>query len=418
MPVSSMPSRGRLAVLLGALAMFGAFSIDTIFPAFPAMAADFRASKVAMQQTISIYLVAYAAMSLLHGPLSDAIGRRRVILGGVAVFVLASVGCALAPDLPTLLAFRVLQGLSAGVGLIVGRAVVRDCLDGHDAQRLMSQITMIFGIAPAIAPIIGGWILGFSDWHGIFWFLAGWGVLIFLATAAWLPETHPVAQRRPFRVAGLWHDNIAMLRNRAFLRLAFAGSFNFGALFLYIASAPAFVMDLMGLDERQFHWFFVPTITGMMLGAWTSGRLAGRISGRALASIGFGVCGLAVLLNLGYNLWVDVPRIPLAILPMMVNAFGIALVFPILTLAILDMYPRQRGAASSLQAFIGLGFNALVAGLVSPWVSHGGLPLALTAASLSLAAWVIWYAYARRAAKVAGAVPVVADAADRPCRSD
>ena len=131
-------STRRLAVLLGGLAMFGPFSIDTIFPAFPQMAAQLGADKLAMQQTISVYLAAYALMSIVHGPLSDAIGRRPVILGGLGIFTLASVGCALAPDLSTLLAFRALQGLSAGVGLIVGRAVIRDVLQGSDAQRLMS----------------------------------------------------------------------------------------------------------------------------------------------------------------------------------------------------------------------------------------------------------------------------------------
>jgi DHA1 family bicyclomycin/chloramphenicol resistance-like MFS transporter len=146
MPPSAPVSTRRLALLLGGLAMFGPFSIDTIFPAFPQIGAQFTADKLAMQQTISVYLLAYAAMSLVHGPLSDALGRKRVILGGLALFALASVGCALATSLPQLLAFRALQGLSAGVGLIVGRAVIRDVLHGHDAQRLMSQVSMIFGI--------------------------------------------------------------------------------------------------------------------------------------------------------------------------------------------------------------------------------------------------------------------------------
>ncbi|HEX2083051.1 MAG TPA: MFS transporter, partial [Xanthomonadaceae bacterium] len=161
----------RLALLLGGLAMFGPFSIDTIFPAFGQIGEQFGADKLAMQQTISAYLLAYAAMSVVHGPLSDAIGRRRVILGGLWVFTLASAGCALSTSLPMLLAFRVLQGLSAGVGLIVGRAVIRDVLHGDDAQRLMSQVSMVFGIAPAIAPVIGGWILGWERWPAIFWFL-------------------------------------------------------------------------------------------------------------------------------------------------------------------------------------------------------------------------------------------------------
>ena len=140
-PAMSAPhaiSNRRLALLLGGLAMFGPFSIDTIFPAFPAMGAQLGADKVAMQQTISAYLLTYALMSLVHGPLSDTFGRRRVILGGLFVFLLASVGCALATDMGTLLLFRALQGLSAGVGFIVGRAVIRDARHGDDAQRLMS----------------------------------------------------------------------------------------------------------------------------------------------------------------------------------------------------------------------------------------------------------------------------------------
>ena len=196
----------RLALLLGGLAMFGPFSIDTIFPAFPAIGAELGADKLAMQQTISVYLVAYALMSVVHGPLSDAIGRRKVIIGGLAVFALASAGCALAPDFATLLWFRALQGLSAGVGLIVGRAVIRDVLHGDDAQRLMSQVSMIFGIAPAIAPIIGGWMLGWSRWPMIFWFLVAWALALLLATWWGLPETHPAEARLAPKPKALLHD--------------------------------------------------------------------------------------------------------------------------------------------------------------------------------------------------------------------
>src|SRR5690606_8165927 len=147
-------------------------AIDAIFPAFPALREDFGASHGAVQQTISVYLAAYALMSVLHGPLSDAIGRRPVILAGVPIFVFACIGAALSQSLFWLLVFRALQGMSAGAGLIVARAVIRDCLDGDAAQKLMAQATMIFSVAPAIAPIIGGWILGWSQWHAIFWAMA------------------------------------------------------------------------------------------------------------------------------------------------------------------------------------------------------------------------------------------------------
>ena len=294
-------STRRLAVLLGGLAMFGPFSIDTIFPAFPQMGAQLAADKVAMQQTISVYLIAYALMSLVHGPLSDAIGRRRVILAGLFVFALASAGCALSHDLTTLLWFRALQGLSAGVGLIVGRAVIRDVLHGDDAQRLMSQVSMIFGIAPAIAPVIGGWILGWSAWPVIFWFLVVFSIVLWFATLVALPETHPQPSRLPLRAKPLMRNYVAIFLNPRFQRLAAAGTFNFGALFLYIASAPAFVLDLMHLNERSFAWFFVPMIGGMMLGAFTSGRIAGKIDGTTQVRIGFACCGLAAALNIAYN---------------------------------------------------------------------------------------------------------------------
>jgi DHA1 family bicyclomycin/chloramphenicol resistance-like MFS transporter len=380
----------RLALLLGGLAMFGPFSIDTIFPAFGQIGDEFGADKLAMQQTISAYLLAYAAMSVVHGPLSDAIGRRRVILAGLWVFALASAGCALSTSLPMLLAFRVLQGLSAGVGLIVGRAVIRDLLHGDDAQRLMSQVSMVFGIAPAIAPVIGGWILGWERWPAIFWFLVAFSLLLIAATWRALPETHPPEARLPLQARSLLRGYREIFVNPRFQRLAAAATFNFGALFLYIASAPAFVMDLMKLDERQFGWFFIPMISGMMLGAFVSGRAAGRIGGVRLANIGFACCGLAVAANIAYNLFVPAPSLPWAVVPMSLNAFGIALVFPIVTLAILDMYPRQRGGASSLQAFTSLISNAIIAGVLSPWLSHRGLHLAIGAACFTLVGWLFW----------------------------
>ena len=383
-------STRRMAILLGGLAMFGPFSIDTIFPAFPQMAAQLGADKIAMQQTISVYLLAYALMSIVHGPLSDAIGRRRVILGGLLVFTLASVGCALSFDLKTLLFFRALQGLSAGVGLIVGRAAIRDLYQGDDAQRLMSQVSMIFGIAPAIAPIVGGWILGWGAWPVIFWFLAGFSVLLLLSTALWLPETHPREARVALAPRRMLRDYVYIFLNPRFQRLAAASSLTFAGLFLYIASAPDFVMELLQLNERQFGWLFIPTIGGMTLGAYVSGRAAGRISGVRQVGIGFACCGVAALGNVGYNAWVTTMTLPWAVLPIAVAAFGVALIFPIITLAILDMYPRQRGSSSSLQAFTSLVLNALVAGVLSPLLSHHGLHLALAAAFFTLSGWLFW----------------------------
>ena len=157
-----------LAVILAALAMIGPFTIDTYLPSFPHIGAEFAATPAQLQQTLSLYLFTLALMTLFHGTLSDSFGRRPVILASLAVYALASIGCAMAASLPQLLLWHALQGFSAGAGIIVGRAIIRDSLEGHAAQRLMSLVTMIFSIAPAIAPVIGGWLQGAIGWRAIF----------------------------------------------------------------------------------------------------------------------------------------------------------------------------------------------------------------------------------------------------------
>lgn len=230
----------------------------------------------------------------------------------------------------------------------------------------------------------------------IFWFLAGFSLLLIVAVVGWLPETHPPEARQPASPRHLLRDYVGIVRNPRFLRLALAGSLSFAGLFLYIASAPAFVMDLLHLDEQQFAWLFLPTIGGMVLGAFLSGRAAGRIEGTRLVKLGYACMALAMVANVGYNAWAgeDI-EVPWAVLPMMLAALGVALVFPILTLAILDMYPRQRGAASSLQAFSNLIVNAVVAGVLSPLLSHHGLHLALGMAAFTLLGWLMWQWEAR-----------------------
>ena len=388
--MSISASTRRLTWLLAGLSMLGPFCIDTIFPAFLQMGAQLDVGPLAIQQTISVYLIAYAAMSIVHGPLSDAIGRRSVIIGGMVVFTLASVGCALARDLPTLLVFRALQGLSAGAGQIVGRAAIRDLFHGDDAQRLMSQVSMIFGIAPAIAPIVGGWILGWGEWPVIFWFLTAFSAVLLLATWFWFPETHPPAARAPLVARSLVQDYAAIFLNPRFQRLAAAGSFNFAGMFLYISSAPVFVMEHLHLGERDFAWLFIPTIGGMVVGAYLSGRAAGRMRGDRLTAIGFGVGGVGAVLHIAYSFFADPFTIPWAVLPLFLTGVGVALVFPILTLAILDMYPRHRGSSSSLQAFTSLMVAAVVSGVMSPWLSHNPFHLALGSASLTLLGWMCW----------------------------
>ncbi|KAB2899251.1 MAG: multidrug effflux MFS transporter, partial [Dokdonella sp.] len=298
-----------MAPLLAALAMFGPFAIDTIFPAFPALEADLNASAFEMQQSISAYMVPYALMSLLHGPLSDALGRRRVIVAGVLVFMLASLGCAMARTLEVLLLFRAVQGISAGAGIIVGRAVIRDVFDGAEAQRLMASVSMIFGIAPAIAPIVGGWVVAVARWPMIFVLLAAFALALCLACLAWLPETHPPQRRVALSLRELGHTYRAIVGDRAFFPLVLSGSFNFNALWVYISSAPVFVLDMLKLDAQHFAWLFVPAISGMMLGSFVSGRVAGKLTAAATVRAGYTIMVAACALNLAVNWLLPQPRV-------------------------------------------------------------------------------------------------------------
>ena len=377
-------------VTMAGLGMVGPFSIDTIFPAFARMEAEWGVSELALQQLVSVYLLSFAVMSLLHGPLSDALGRKPVIIGGSILFIAASVGCALSPNLPVLLFFRAIQGLSAGAGMIISRAMVRDVFADDQAQRTMSHIAMIFGLAPAIAPIIGGWLLATGSWRGIFWFLTGFGVVILLLVIFGLAETHPAERRSKFDGRSLVAGLTSVWRNPNGRRLAFTGMFNFAGMFLYISSAPLFVLKLLDKGEQDFWILFVPLISGIVIGSWVSGVLAGRMSGRRLASLGYLISLGAGVVNLLFALLPATRALPWAVLPLPFYSFGIALAFPILTLAMLDLFPHARGSASSVQSFVQLLANAGIAGILAPAVAFSQPSLAATALVLTVIAWWLW----------------------------
>jgi DHA1 family bicyclomycin/chloramphenicol resistance-like MFS transporter len=369
----------------------GPFSIDTYLPAFSGIAAALDATPLQMQQTLSAYLFGFAVMNLFHGALSDSLGRRPVVLVGLAVFTLASVGCALSTSIAGLVMFRALQGMSAGAGIVVSRAIIRDMFPPADAQRVMSQVTLFFGVAPAVAPMVGGFLFVHADWHSIFWFLALVGGLLLVSNWRWLPETLDPAQRQPFEVRHLMRGYWSMSSNPRFLLLALASGIPFNGMFLYVLSAPVFLGEHLQLAPTQFYWFFTLTIGGIMIGAWLSGRLAGKIKPRHQIRHGFVIMMLVSVSNVALNL-LFAPHVAWAMLPIALFAMGWALMVPVVTLLVLDLVPERRGMASSLQACIGSAANGLVAGVIAPLVMHSPLQLALTSTammSLGLVAW-IW----------------------------
>jgi DHA1 family bicyclomycin/chloramphenicol resistance-like MFS transporter len=376
--------------MMAGLSMVGPFTIDAVFPAFEAMSRDLSVDRVAMQQTISVYLVTFAVASLFHGSLSDAVGRKPVVVVGSLLFAVTSAVAAVAPTMHLLLVARGLQGLVAGAGMIVGRTMVRDLFDGVHAQRFMSHISFVFAVAPALAPIAGGWILGWSSWRTIFWVLAAYGLALVLLTAFLLPETHPRSLRVPFRPAPLLGAFRSAATDRAVLRMSAAIAFNFAGLFVYIASAPAIVVDHLGLGAQDFGLLFLPIVGSMMVGSFVTGRLVGRVRAGVFVLSGFLISLSGAAAAAGYHLVVREPSIWGVLVPLATGALGVALVFPILTTGLLDLRPRERGSVSSFQAFSSTCLNALVAGVVSPLVSASLLVLGVVAGAFTVVALGLW----------------------------
>ena len=374
MPETSTRSNRRLALLLAAMAAIGPFSIDTYLPAFHDIATQLQASPLAVQQTLSSYLFAFAAMTLWHGAIADCYGRRRVILVALACFAVASLGCLLASDITHLWFWRAMQGMTAGAGIVVGRAVVRDLYDGPDAQRLMSQITMMFAIAPAIAPVIGGWLQTAFGWRSIFAFLTLATVALWLACWRALPETLPAGKRQSLKPAYLGKTYGRVMSSPDFLLACAAISLNFGGFFVYVLSAPVFLMQHLGVPETGFLWLFGPAMAGLISGSGLSGRLAGRLSPSRTILLGYVIMGCAALANLLLNLnWP--PGLPWSVLPLFVYTTGMSLAMPNLTLLALDPFPAQRGLAASCQTFFQSASNGVVAALIAPavWASTRSL---------------------------------------------
>lgn len=379
-----------IPLVLAMLSMIGPFSIDTPFPAFPHIRDEYGVSTEQLQLIVTAYLLAFAAMSIFHGPISDSLGRRPVILGSVAAFTVASLACTFAPTFELLLVGRVVQGLSAGGATIVSRTVIRDMFEGEQAQRLMSRVAVIFGVAPAIAPIVGGAVLQIGPWPLVFGVQALLGVVLIVATMIVLPETHPVSARVPLRVGEVVRGLTAVVGKPAFHRLAWAGTLAFGAQFLYIGGAAIFVVDLLGQGELDFWKLFVPTIGSMMVGSWISGHTAGLVTGRKLVSIGCAITVVGGVVGVGLSASPLAADLPWAIIGPSLLGLGNGMAYPSIQLMMLDLVPTRRGAVMSCASFLTLIFNAVAAVVLTPYAATSTLGLALAALVMTVLSSLCW----------------------------
>lgn len=373
----SAPPRG-IAILLAGLGALGPFSIDTYLPSFHDIGTTLQATPLEVQQTLTAYMLPFAIMALWHGAISDALGRRRVILVSLLLFGLASIGCAFVTSIEQLIVLRALQGITAGAGIVISRAIVRDIFDGAKAQKLMSHISMMFAIAPAIAPVIGGQLQVLFGWRAVFVFMAAMSFLLVFTCWRYLPETLPPERRQSMRPAYLGRTYWKVLTSPVFMLACGGLALNFAGFFIYVMSAPVFLMRHLGLPETAFLWLFGPAMLGLLTGSWLSGRLAGKKSPMQTILLGYKLMGSAALLNLVINFTLP-PGLPWNILPIPLYTLGMALAMPSLTLLALDAFPQQRGLASSCQMFLQSVMNSVAAGLIAPalWDSTRTLALGM-----------------------------------------
>ena len=406
--IATRRERAWFAALLAALSTLGPFSIDAYLPAFAGIQASLNASPLEIQQTLSAYLFAFALMFLFHGALSDSFGRRPVILTALVVYTVASTAAAITDSVHGLIVWRVVQGLSVGAGMVVGRAMIRDLMGPEEAQRLMALVTLFFGLAPAVAPVIGGWLFAELGWRSVFWFLAAVGFILVAVSLRWLPETLAPEGRQSFHPIALLKGYEEVGIHLRFLLLSLAAGFNFNGFFLYIVSAPVFLGTHLGLGPRQYAWLFLPCILGIMFGAQLSGRAAGRLSPNRTIEIAYGFMAVSALVNLAYAFAMP-PSLPWAIIPIAVYGIGFAMAMPSITLTTLDLFPTRRGMAASLQGFVSGMVNTLTAGVISPTLSGSPRALAMGMAGMMAIGVLCWWLYrqaSRRSAHASLTEPV------------
>ncbi|HLB77556.1 MAG TPA: Bcr/CflA family multidrug efflux MFS transporter [Candidatus Dormibacteraeota bacterium] len=381
----TLRGRARLFVLLGGLTAFGPLSIDMYLPALPAIGRDLAASESLIQLTLTACLIGLAIGQVVAGPISDALGRRRPLLIGVAGYVLASLLCAVAPTAPILVSLRLLQGLAGAAGIVIARAIVRDLYTGSAAARYFSRLILIFGIAPILAPVLGAQMMRFTSWHGIFLALAVVTALLWLGAARALPETLPVERRR----SGSLGDTVQTFRRLAadtrFLGYAVSGGLGFGAMFAYIAGSPFVLQGIYHVSPQTFSLIFGLNAVGFVITSQINGSLVGRIPPARLLTVGVTVTGvaglalLAVILIGGLGLAAVLP-------PLFVLVSSIGFVVPNAVALALSRHPEAAGTGSALVGVIQSGIGAAGAPLVGIAGITTALPMAVVIATSGVGA--------------------------------
>jgi DHA1 family bicyclomycin/chloramphenicol resistance-like MFS transporter len=392
-PGDSLSGRQRFVyvIVLGALTALGPFTIDLYLPAFPALSSELGVSAASIQLTLTATTIGFALGQLLVGPWSDKVGRRAPLIIATALHIVASAGVAFAPDVTWVAVFRVLQGVGAAGGGVVAMAMVRDLFGGFPLVRMLSRLSLVSGLAPIVAPLIGSQLLLVLDWRGIFWFLTAYGVLVILAAMFFLVETLPAARREDRGHSSVRERYRALFTDRVFVGVTLIGGMTFSGLFSYLSSSSFLFQDVYGLDAQQFGFLFAINSLGVVLGVQTSSRLAKHVGPQwilfgAVGGMFFSALAIVVL---------DVSNVGLAgiLIPLFVFITSCGFAFPCQQVLVLANHGGEAATAASVMGAVNFGLAGLISPIVGLFGIHDAVPMgmvmALTAAVSIVTMWVV-----------------------------
>lgn len=370
------PATGAaVLIVLGILTAFGPMSMDMYLPALPELVDFFRTTPGKAQLTLSAFTIAFGAGQLVYGPVSDRMGRRNVLLVGIAIYAVASVLCVFAHTINELILARFFQAIGGAAGIVLSRAVIRDLFDKLEGARALSLMLLIPSLAALIAPFVGGYLLKFfADWRLIFWVLSAFGVIAFILGVLKLPETHPPEKRVKSSVRKIMQDYAAVLCHRRAAGYMICGGLSFATMFAQLSGTPFIYIDLFGVAPEDFGFLFALNIFAIMIGSYLNSRLVIRFGVRRMLAVGttiavLGGVGLAASAAYGgFGLFGIVIPVIIFMMPHnMVNANA--------TAGAMEYFPHLAGTASAMLGFVRFGTGALVGALVGYFHDGTALPM-------------------------------------------
>jgi DHA1 family bicyclomycin/chloramphenicol resistance-like MFS transporter len=376
----------RITLVLGALTAFAPMSVDMYLPSLPAIGRGLRADMPMVQMTLAAFFVGLSLGQALYGPLADRFGRKAPLYGGIVLYVLASVACALAPDIESLIAARFVQAAGGCAGVVIARAVVRDLFEAQDAARMFSVLMLVMGAAPILAPVAGGQLLVQFGWRSIFWALAVFGSLCLLASLAWLPETHQAA-RAELSLGGALRVYGRLLTDRRFLGYALGGGLAASGLFAYIAGSPFVFIELYGVPAQHYGWLFGTNALALIVGSQINRRLLRKHPAQRVlrvaggVTLAFGIL-LLLLVSTGLGGFAGVA------LPLFGFVASLGFVFPNTTALALAPQSGRAGSASALLGALQFALATVASGLVGALHNATALPMAAVIALCTVGSFV------------------------------